>query len=100
MLSSSNGRRGSVDYLTRPVDVFRDVARVLRRNGRFVCTFSNRLFPTKAVRGWLYTSDDDHCRIVADYFTQSRVFGAVTTARRTPPDHRGDPLYAVWATRL
>ena len=35
----------SVDYLTRPVEVFRDVARVLRPSGRFVCTFSNRVFP-------------------------------------------------------
>ena len=56
----------SVDYLTQPVEVFRDVARVLRPGGRFVCTFSNRLFPTKAIRGRLYASDDDHCRIVDD----------------------------------
>ncbi len=31
----------SVDYLTRPVDVFREVARVVRPGGLFVCTFSN-----------------------------------------------------------
>ena len=30
----------SVDYLVRPIDVFADVARVLRRGGRLVCTFS------------------------------------------------------------
>ena len=90
----------SVDYLTRPVEVFRDVARVLQPNGRFVCTFSNRLFQTKAIRGWLYASDDDHCRIVTEYFRQSRVFGPATVSRRTPPDHRGDPLFAVWATRI
>ena len=42
----------SVDYLTRPVEVFREVARVVRPGGRFLCTFSNRLFPTKAIRGW------------------------------------------------
>ena len=90
----------SVDYLTQPVEVFRDVARVLRPGGRFVCTFSNRLFPTKAVRGWLYASDDDHCRIVAEYFNQAQAYGPATVSRRTPPDHRGDPLFAVWATRL
>jgi len=89
----------SVDYLTRPVDVFRDVARVLRPQGRFVCTFSNRLFATKAIRGWLYDSDDDHCRIVDEYFRRSRAFGPATVGRRTPLDHRGDPLFAVWATR-
>jgi SAM-dependent methyltransferase len=89
----------SVDYLTRPIEVFRDVARVLRPQGRFVCTFSNRLFATKAIRGWLYASDDDHCRIVDEYFRQSRTFGPATVSRRTPPDHHGDPLFAVWATR-
>ncbi len=47
----------SVDYLTRPVEVFADVARVLRPGGRFVTTFSNRCFPTKAIRGWLANDD-------------------------------------------
>jgi len=41
----------SVDYLVRPIEVFTDVARVLRPGGRFVVTFSNRCFPTKAIRG-------------------------------------------------
>ena len=89
----------SVDYLTKPIEVFRDVARVLRPGGRFVCTFSNRLFPTKAVRAWLYSGDEDHCAIVAEYFRRSQVFAPATAALRTPPLHRGDPLYAVWSTR-
>ena len=89
----------SVDYLTQPVDVFRDVARVLRPGGRFVCTFSNRVFATKAIRGWLYGTDEDRCAIVAEYFRQSKVFDPATVARRTPLQHRGDPLFAVWATR-
>jgi SAM-dependent methyltransferase len=90
----------SVDYLTRPIEVFRDVARVLRPGGRFVCTFSNRVFATKAILAWLYADDDERCRIVAEYFERSKVFGTVTIARRTPVGHPGDPLYAVWATRL
>ena len=62
----------SVDYLVQPVEVFRDVARVLRPGGRFVCTFSNRCFPTKAIRGWLYASDERAaCDIVAEYFRSS-----------------------------
>ena len=89
----------SVDYLTRPVAVFRDVARVLRPGGRLVCTFSNRVFATKAIRGWLYATDEERCRIVGEYFDRSGVFGPPITARRTPPEHRGDPLYAVWAVR-
>jgi SAM-dependent methyltransferase len=89
----------SVDYLTRPVDVFRDVARVLRPDGRFVCTFSNRVFATKAIRAWLYGTDEDRCEIVAEYFRRSRVYAEPTIARRSPAGLRGDPLFAVWASR-
>jgi SAM-dependent methyltransferase len=86
----------SVDYLTRPVDVFRDVARVVRRGGLFVTTFSNRLFPTKAIRGWLYSESAAHQRIVAEYFAAAGGFGVAETRQcATPP--RGDPLFAVWA---
>jgi hypothetical protein len=64
-----------------------------------VCTFSNRLFATKAIRGWLFATDEDRCAIVAEHFRQSQVFAAATVGRRTPVDHPGDPLFAVWATR-
>jgi len=89
----------SVDYLVRPVEVFRDVARVLRPGGRFVHTFSNRVFPTKAIRGWLHATDEQRCAIVAEYFRRSSVFDEPVVARRTPPSHPGDPLFAVWAQR-
>ncbi|MEY2423256.1 MAG: hypothetical protein QOI95_3323 [Acidimicrobiaceae bacterium] len=90
----------SVDYLVRPIDVFVDAARVVRPGGLLVCTFSNRCFPTKAIRGWLATSDDEHCSVVAEYFRRARAWSPAIVERRTKPDHRGDPLYAVWAKRL
>jgi SAM-dependent methyltransferase len=89
----------SVDYLTQPIEVFRDVARVLRPGGRLVCTFSNRVFPTKAIRGWLAATDEDRCAIVAEYLRRSGVFEPPTVSRRSPPGHPGDPLFAVWAAR-
>ena len=89
----------SVDYLTKPVEVFRDVGRLLRPGGRFVCTFSNRVFATKAVHAWLRATDEGRGEIVAEYFRQSGSFGPATIECRTPPGHRGDPLYAVWASR-
>jgi SAM-dependent methyltransferase len=87
----------SVDYLTQPVAVFREVARVVRRGGAFVCTFSNRLFPTKAVRGWLASDDAAHQQIVVEYFAASGGFTPAITRRCTPQQHRGDPLFGVWA---
>ena len=62
----------SVDYLTQPLHVFDEVARVLRPGGVFVCTFSNRCFPTKAIRGWLASDDAGHVAIVEEYFRRSR----------------------------
>jgi SAM-dependent methyltransferase len=88
----------SVDYLVRPIEVFTEVARVVRDGGRFVCTFSNRCFPTKAIRGWLASSDADHGEIVAEYFRQAGGFAEPVIDRRTPPGHFGDPLWAVWAS--
>lgn len=87
----------SVDYLTRPVAVFAEVARVLVPGGTFACTFSNRCFPTKAIRGWLATDDETHVRIVGEYFRRCGGFVVPEAGRcATPPG--GDPLYAVWAS--
>ena len=89
----------SVDYLTRPVEVFADLGRVVRPGGLFVTTFSNRCFPTKAIRGWLYSTDEQHCTIVATYFRLAGGWDEPVAQRRTPSGHIGDPLYAVWARR-
>mgnify|MGYP001144347911 CR=1 FL=1 len=37
----------SVDYLTKPLEVFREVNRVLKPGGLAIMSFSNRCFPTK-----------------------------------------------------
>jgi SAM-dependent methyltransferase len=89
----------SVDYLVHPVEVFRDVARVVRPGGPFVCTFSNRCFPTKAIRGWLLSTDREHCELVAEYFRRAGGWDEPTAELRTPLSQPGDPLYAVWAYR-
>jgi len=88
----------SVDYLTRPLEVFADVARVLRPGGVFVCTFSNRCFPTKAIRGWLSTDDEGHVAIVRAYFELTDGFDDRVSQHRNP-GAASDPLYAIWARR-
>ena len=87
----------SIDYLTRPIEVFTEVARVLRPGGPFVCAFSNRCFPTKAIRGWLYADDEQRCEIVEKYFRLTGRWDEPRSQRRTPASHPGDPLLAVWA---
>jgi SAM-dependent methyltransferase len=88
----------SIDYLTRPVEVLADVARVLRRGGVLAVTFSNRCFPTKAVRGWLVTREAERPGLVAELVRRTGGFGEPAVALRTPPGY-GDPLWAVTAVR-
>lgn len=90
----------SVDYLIHPIEVFADVARVLRSGGQFVVTFSNRCFPAKAIRGWLYADDAGHLEIVRRYFEAAEGWGEPVTQSRAPQSIPGDPLYAVYAAAL
>ena len=91
----------SIDYLVRPVEVLQEAARVLRPGGQIVITFSNRCFPTKAIRGWLETDDEGRCGIVLDYLRRAGGFEDAQGNLRTPAarGYRGDPLYAVTARR-
>jgi len=89
----------SIDYLVHPVQVLREAARVLRPGGVVVLTFSNRCFPTKAVRGWLATDEDGRVAIVRAYLEQAG-FKVVTTAMRTKRRLGRDPLYGAWARSI
>ncbi len=59
-------------------------------------TYSNRLFPTKAVRGWLHAESAARVQIVAEYFAAAGGYEPAQ-ARRCPTPAGGDPLFGVWA---
>ncbi len=82
----------SIQYLQRPVEVFRDIHRVSRPGSPLVVTFSNRCFPTKAVRIWQRLGGPDQQRLVGAYMREAG-FSAVTERESVPPF--GDPLWAV-----
>ena len=84
----------SVQYLQRPVEVFREVARVLRPGAPFVVSFSNRCFPTKAVAIWQALQGPGQQRLVAAYM-QAAGLSSVVTQAHTP--RTGDPLWSVIA---
>jgi SAM-dependent methyltransferase len=90
----------SIDYLTRPVEVLAEIARVLRPGGLSVCTFSNRCFPTKAVQGWLSIQESERPLVVAELHRQAGGFGEPVVQQRLVGTWRHDPLWAVWAPRL
>ena len=83
----------SVQYLTQPAAVFREIGRVLKDNAPLVVTFSNRCFPTKAVYAWQMLDDEGHIALVESYFAASEAFENIEIIRREP--RGGDPLYAV-----
>ena len=86
----------SVQYLQRPVEVFREVARVLRPGAPFVVPFSNRCFPTKAVAIWQRLSGEEQQRLVRSYM-RAAGFSAVALEDAVPPF--GDPLWVVIGVR-
>jgi SAM-dependent methyltransferase len=87
----------SVQYLTRPIDVFAEVYRVLRPGGAFVVSFSNRCFPTKAVNIWLRMNDTQHLALVTRYFELSGAWAGLYAEQHVAP--MTDPLYAVSARK-
>ena len=85
----------SVQYLQRPVEVFRAVRRVLKPGAPFVVSFSNRCFPTKAVYIWQRMGGPDQQRLVGAYM-QAADFAEIAEREYRPPD--GDPLWTVIGT--
>ena len=77
----------SVEYLTRPLDVFTDVGRVLKPGGTLVVTFSNRWFPPKVARIWEQIHEFERVGLVMEYFLRSGAFDKLGTyfhARAAP----------------
>ncbi|WP_435075428.1 class I SAM-dependent methyltransferase [Halorubrum sp. HHNYT27] len=81
----------SVQYLQYPGPVFAEFARVLAPDGVLVVSFSNRMFPTKAVRAWRVASMDERADLVERYLKA----GGLTVADRLAERSETDPFYAV-----
>jgi SAM-dependent methyltransferase len=85
----------SIDYLTRPVEVLREVGRVSKVGAPVVITFSNRCFPTKAVAFWHQLDDRGRMRLVERYLGEAGNWKDIRSLDRSPRRLFSDPLYAV-----
>ncbi len=100
----------SIQYVVNPVNLFREVGRVLKPGGLFLVVFSNRMFPTKAVRSWERAQDDERLKIVETHFLRSGEFDETETfasiGKPRPQDDKyagygipSDPVFAVYALK-
>jgi SAM-dependent methyltransferase len=81
----------SVQYLQYPGAIFTEFARVLAPGGTVIVSFTNRMFPTKAVRAWRTRSMDERAALVERYIQA----GGMTPVRRVTEQPGTDPFYAV-----
>ncbi|MDQ7784389.1 MAG: methyltransferase domain-containing protein [Desulfomonilaceae bacterium] len=97
----------SVDYLTQPLEVFREAARVLKPDGIFITVFSNRMFPPKAVNIWKRGTEKQRVELIRKFFSLSGRLAIQgyyeSVGKPRPKDDKyydlgipGDPIYAVW----
>jgi SAM-dependent methyltransferase/FKBP-type peptidyl-prolyl cis-trans isomerase 2 len=100
----------SVEYLTKPIEVFAEVARVLRPGAPFVVTFSNRWFPPKVVKIWTEVHPFERMGFVLEVFHRTGVFERLETISLRglprpqddpyfPDEQLSDPVFAVWGRR-
>ena len=98
----------SVEYLTEPLAVFRELGRVLKPGAPAIITFTDRWFPTKVIELWTALHPFERLALVQEYFRSAGNFTDIETetarGRPRPEDDKyarqqafSDPVYAVWA---
>lgn len=101
----------SVEYLTRPFEVFEEINRILKPGGCFIVTFSDRWFPSKAVRIWREIHEFERIGLIIEYFLASGRYRDIETVSvrglPRPPDDKyygerrvADPVFCVAGAKV
>ncbi len=95
----------SIEYLTNPLMVLKEAARVLTKEGVIAVSFSDRWFPTKAISVWPHLHQFERLGLVVEMLSATESFESMKTlsVRGYPrPEndphnhlHISDPVYMV-----
>lgn len=89
----------SIQYMIKPLEVFAEIQRVLKPGAPFAVFFSNRMFPTKAIRVWQMIRDAGKKELVEKYFQVTDGFEEPLFYDLSPNPGQSDPLYVVCARK-
>ena len=86
----------SIQYVSKPIELFQEIARILKPDSSCHVIYSNRMFPTKAVWLWKALSDDMRAQLIASYFHSTNNFGKPEFKTITEvSDSSIDPVFVV-----
>jgi len=87
----------SIQYLTRPVEVLAELARLLAPGGEVIIAISHRCFPTKAIWAFRTLAPEERLRLIALFLQRAGGFEAAVFHDRSP--EAADPLWILTARR-
>lgn len=98
----------SIEYVTNPFAIMKEVARVVEKGGKFIITFSDNGV-SNAISLWGQLHPFERMQLVLEYFRLTEIFIDINTfSKRGVPrpwddkqSHEkrlSDPVYAVWGT--
>lgn len=89
----------SIQYVTKPIELFQEVRRVLKPAGRFIISFSDHYFQPKATAVWQSLSNQQRVSLIALFFTQVGGWHNLTVRMKNAASETQDPLFIIWAEK-